>query len=192
MKKLFAIFVILAISGCATQPKPIVNPSERIKLNGFSVLPPDENGWFILDKKDSSITFGKQGKEDGEFTTIATASLITFSASVKDEEQFLETVKSLREIYINPEEQQIVSHNEKLAPKIGEYCVKYMIKTEYENDTREKYGLTCRHPKNNEFILDFSVLQKGEDTSDAEIKEPIKTAQKFLPQVQFEELNGVE
>ena len=175
--------LVLILAGCANSPKPVADKSERFKLNGFSVLSPNEDGWFILDEKESSITFGKKPSDDEDFATFASASLLEFTANVENEKEFLETVKSLREIFINPDEQQIISHNERLAPKMGKYCVKYMIKTMGE-DLREKYGMTCRHPKNKELILDSSVLQKGAGKSDT----LIKTAAKFLPHVQFEEL----
>ena len=92
---------VLLVAGCLHTPKPVSDHSKRVTLHGFSLLPPNEEGWYEMNKQESSITFGKKCKT-GEFKTFASASLLDFNTQVKSEREFLDTVKSLREIYINP------------------------------------------------------------------------------------------
>jgi len=61
MKKALALFLMAAaLSSCATTA-PITNPSERISKRGFSLLPPQEPGWTILQQSRGSINLAKTG-----------------------------------------------------------------------------------------------------------------------------------
>jgi hypothetical protein len=55
---MFPIFISLfACAGIA----PITNISERISGPGYSLLPPQEEGWTILEKSHNGISMGKKG-----------------------------------------------------------------------------------------------------------------------------------
>jgi len=182
MKKLAVILLIL--SGCASTK---IAPDGRMSLNGFSVMPPEGEEWSIVNETPSKIIFGK--KLEDEYPVLATAMLIDFPIDTNDEKQFVKTIASFRELYVNPDEYEIISHNEEPAPNKGAYCTKYIIKLLAPESEREQYGFTCRHPNNKNAVVDFNIAKKGEDTSDETI---IQTAAKFLSSVQFEMFDEVK
>jgi hypothetical protein len=85
LNPLHALFLLLLLSSaCAPRTAQMVEvalPPQRIPLQGYSLLPLNEEGWFLVGGNEQQIALGKQGSSPDETRMIQAMllSLPTFS-----------------------------------------------------------------------------------------------------------------
>ncbi len=60
-----ALCVLASLAGCAASGSKSAL-SQRLEQNGYSFMPPDQDGWFIASRSSNRVTLAKPGRFKGE------------------------------------------------------------------------------------------------------------------------------
>lgn len=126
MSFLFRI-VTLAVLFClvACAPKQMVEvqlPPERSFHRGFSLVPLNEQGWWILDQNHNNLALKKDGINEHESYVITTTVFgLPHSTSQQD---FVNVVKKLERERLDTSRFTILKQDVGLYPKKGDYCAR--------------------------------------------------------------------
>jgi hypothetical protein len=90
MKKIFILFVFIFILGCSKSLKPLP-PNYFFEGSCINIHSPNQEGWFLISKDQTQITFGKYGKKNNE-SYIARVVFFPLNKTQKDK-NFLTTIK---------------------------------------------------------------------------------------------------
>lgn len=169
-KTYITLLVIVSLTGCAG-PRPITDPTMSLDAPGFSVLPPQEEGWYIWQKSRDSLTLGKKGKHIDE-SYIITVEIKELPEKVRTKEDFHDFIDLVLRTMEEQEkwDTRFVTLESKYWPsdERSEPCVRY-VKAFEDHGARKgsdrkdpmilmAEGLFCRHPykKNMAVRIDYS------------------------------------
>jgi len=57
---------LCALAGCALPGSGDPDLSKRLEQNGYSFMPPDQDGWFIADRSTNRVALAKAGRVEGQ------------------------------------------------------------------------------------------------------------------------------
>jgi len=157
--KFAAIGIALCVASC-TPPRAklqeIQLPPERIVQNGYSLVPPDEKGWFVAGRDQYRSALVKTG--EGQDETYAIQSTLVRLPTFTTTEDLVRFVKEGQAKDTNPERFKVLLHDTVLQQQKGVDCVKSHFLVEdvaaVKRTARtggmllEAMSLTCPHPKN--------------------------------------------
>lgn len=166
----------LGVAGCAGGPQliPVTDPTQRLEFEGFSILPPQGDNWFIappaLRKQQGPgmiASFGKLTTPPSKtHTVVATVrgGRAPFSAGSRAEllrkfaQGYSEQTNRNRPVSVN------ISPDRTLAPD----CVRYDVKVEdrgvpgYPGSVyiMDMHGFVCLHPDLPDAVIDIQYSQR--------------------------------
>lgn len=201
-----SIFVIL-VSGCATQPHVgalIINPTERLEFDGISVLPPQEENWFLGSSpflKDM-VVFKKKLSDFSRFqelhSYLAVVSRTDLDGELTNPQDLLSYVNS--KLKITQARFQMITSNtvldEARSNAMDSICVQYDIAgKEFDNPSFPDtifilalHGFECRHPFSSKVVIEAYCTERypdGEQPVGEALKNECAT---FLNNIQFKPL----
>jgi hypothetical protein len=150
--------IALGIAGCATprgQVVPVPLPPSRIQQQGYSFVPLDEQGWFVLARTPATIGLVKEGVNADE-TFVIQAMLFPLPAFGHGED-LLRIVKEGQAKDIDPKRFRVMKHDVQLDPRRQSECTMSQTVAEDNGATKrsgrsdamvlEMLTLTCAHPR---------------------------------------------
>ncbi|ATX80421.1 hypothetical protein Ga0123461_2015 [Mariprofundus aestuarium] len=171
---LIAVVISAVFAGCAPKRhnlQPVDSPPKTIVQNGFSFLPLDEKGWYILGRMPHAVALAREGTSTDETHAIQ-GKLFKFPTFASDE-AFVRAVKKGQANdtdIANPDRYRTLTHVVALYEHRGEPCAFSHIVTEdhgakKRTDTPglmilDVYALVCRHPQNRNAAISFSYSQR--------------------------------
>ena len=153
-----AVVCFSAIAACTpmqTRLQELDVPPQRIVQKGYSLMPPNENGWLIARRNQYQLDLVRRGANEDESIAIQAAPvrLPEFTST----EEFVRLVKEGQAKDTNPLRFAIKGHDVAAYSQKGN-CVKSHLLTEDNAAVRrskrsgvlilEALTLTCVHPKN--------------------------------------------
>jgi hypothetical protein len=151
-QKMAMICITLLVASCAsTRPQlaEIQVPPERIKLNGYSLVPLNEKGWIVADRNGDQLALGRQGDNPDETFVIQAIPFKLPAYKTKDE--FVSQIKEGQIKDTDPQRFKIVSHEVSAYPVKGADCVKaHMI--------ADDSAATKRSGKTGDMVLEVTSL----------------------------------
>jgi hypothetical protein len=196
---LYLIIGLTLLSCSASRPAPsgYGDPSARMFNSGFSVVPPQEKGWLIMDRDAYRLVLVKQGANRDE-SYAAVASLVLLPADLDNREIFFEHIRKARSKALESEGFRVLSNRDFLFDEKGEYCVRYRSETEEMNGSKdagaeaplihETIGFYCRHPDETNVAVNAEYAYRHR-VVDADPELETK-ADRFLKAVNFESLTA--
>jgi len=183
---------MLLLVSCANQRYTgLADPSKRIdKVSGVSVLPPQEQGWFIPHMSLYELGLVKQGSLPN--ATYAAQVKLFQLPEFESEEQYFQYISQGRAAGPATGRFNQLQNKEELFRGRGAYCVKFYNISEdrapktpsvVRSMVMETIGYNCQHPKNKSIGVDFEYSYRhyaGDEDANLE-----KKANAFLDQVQF-------
>lgn len=151
---------LLILGGCAaTSPPPeptrITLPAQRISQLGYSLVPPNEDGWAISQRDRLLLALGKHGAHRNEVLVIHGAPFQL--AAFQSDDDFVRLVRARQEKDTDPLRFKVVKHDVTSYPGKGTTCAhSHQILEDHEALTdagsrvymvREMLSLTCAHPQ---------------------------------------------
>lgn len=154
---LLAALVVVA-TGCAPS-RPILTelplPPQRSVHTGFSLVPLDQKGWLLLQKRPALLALGKRGGDPDE--TFGLQANTTRMPKYASTEEFYASTRNPPPTGGPPGRFRMVSYRSTPAPDKGAQCVRAHSVAEDHAPTRpskradfmllEAYTLLCVHPK---------------------------------------------
>jgi hypothetical protein len=140
-------------------PNPILEPSQRWAFDGFSILPPQENGWYSLAKTRTRAVLVKLGP-GGESNTFATVVADRLDGPMPTPEAFLETMRARRGRGVDAARVAAVRHDESLESESQPWCTRYRMRADevvpwYASaQVTEVLGRACLHPQMPGVVVD--------------------------------------
>src|SRR2546422_7861287 len=187
----FAWAPSLFLSSWAKQGFPrLSHPQRGVVVWAFSVLPPQEPGWQILQRSTFLLALGKRGPQP-DATYIASVILYKLP-DVDSEVQFLKLISERRLSEPDTGRFRIVKNAEEISHRSEVYCVKYhTISEDHAARTSsgarsmlsEMMGYHCQHPKNKNVGVNFQYSHRHYPGDE----DPLigKKAAEFLEDVKF-------
>jgi hypothetical protein len=181
----------LSLLSCsAVRPGGTEALSGRLFQSGYSVVPPREKGWAIVDRDSYRLMLARPGPSLGE-SYVAVASLVLLPSDLDDRELFLEHIRLARSKEYASNGIRILSNEESLFNEKGDYCVRYRSESvtgsgNPETLVNEAIGFYCRHPAETTIAIkaEYSYRHHVEN-EDRDLEEK---ARRFLEAVNFESL----
>ena len=190
MKKILLVLFAFFLMSCVHQTKPnLVDPSKRINdVVGVSVLPPQEEGWKVLNKNKTQLVLSKYGPTENS-SYIANITIFKLP-KFETEQQFTQYISKAKKSQ-QPEERFRVIQDKKESIKGGtNYIMKYhtiaedkVATAKYGNKTMllEVIGYTGQHPKNHSIGIELGYSYRYHiGAEDSKFKEK---ANAFLDQI---------
>ena len=190
-----AAFLAICLSGCAATP---VSQQTQRDYDGFSIVPPQEPGWFVDTTTDTStrdrtiVRFQKKSGSDTHQMLVG-VKRSTAPKAFGSNEEFLQYVNDSYFI-IDPHLYEFLAKETKLNPKYGEFCVEYRYKYKDFKSPRPKsasfivhegHCFVCLHPsaKDREYDICYSeIFVPGEEDGQFRV-----AGEAFLDSIQFTE-----
>lgn len=169
--KLGSIVTALICVSCASgTPLPqIATPPQRIVQKGYSFIPLDEKGWYIIGRNEYQVVLGKYGEHPDE--RFALQAQPVDCPPFDTEEEFVRLIREEQSQNINSARFKVVSNEATPYPAGGATCVKSHLVTEdhaavkrssrSEPMVRDVYSLTCRHPRDASIGILLTLSQRG-------------------------------
>ncbi|MFO7580312.1 hypothetical protein [Nitrosomonas halophila] len=197
----------VSLAGCATQPlvdPSIAVPRARIESNGFSVLPPPGENWFLGVGSLREIVYKKQLAESLDqpvlHSYLVGAARLDTAIKLKNPEDLLAFFDyNLR---ANRAHLKLISVNATLdqerSNRMGSDCLRYEFDLEEQansNPAGMVYQLTvqgfqCRHPSSLQVVIDAYCSERYPQSHPSTGKLYAHECAAFLNQVQFSPLQA--
>jgi len=175
MKHFAALSLVILCASCAsTQSTPwqeVPLPSKQFVLNGFSLVLPNETGWWVNTRlSPDRLSLVKNNHTSDPYETYAIQAWVLNVRVFKSNEQFLQAVKDGMPLNKDPR-YKILKHDINPHKKNGEYCALAQVVAEDHGQIPnfgfgihrrpghmilEEIELTCRHPRNNSVAINIS------------------------------------
>lgn len=196
---IFAAFVL----GCATQSHigaPIINPAERLELNGVSVLPPQDENWVLGGSPffDDVAVFKKKLSDASGIlelhSYLAVVNRTSLERALTNSQDLLSYVNAkLKVMEIRFQMTTNAALDEARSNAMGTDCVRYDITgKEFNNPNFPEiifnmnvHGFECRHPSSPEAVIAAYCTERypeGYQSVSAALKNECRA---FLDNVQF-------
>lgn len=170
-------------------PNPVLEPAQRWAFDGFSLLPPQEDGWFSLVKTRSRAVFAKRGAEE-ERGVFATVFAERVEAPMPTPESFLERMRARRARELDGNRVRAVRVAEDLESRAAPWCTRYRVEADeavawYESArVTEVLGRACLHPDMPGWVVDASFAVRA--VLAEETRGPLGVAPAFLAGLRIE------
>lgn len=157
------VFIIFIITSCVqtnNKYQEMKLPTERSYHRGFSLVPPNEPGWFILSKNRNELALTKEvGQKLNESYVIAT--FVTRLPQITSQNAFNDAVEKL-DTNFSSRFTLLKYHIDPYHGK-GEYCARsYMVANDnaaaqYSGEVKsmimENIGFGCQHPSDKRIVI---------------------------------------
>jgi len=201
MKNYFFTIVcsaLLLIEGCIGIKKsvPVTDHQSRIGFNGYSVLPPEGDHWYLTEKSETAVILEKQisGLHMFYATAVASPLLINFDSPG----EFVAWVKKKRDRDSDPTRFRLIEHVEKPDRLFGAYCSRYywksvdtqLPKTHGATFILEMNGYSCMHPAAPSLLIDIGYSEEYDPANHTPIDK--KEGEEFLRTLRFDDLERAD
>lgn len=196
MKSLWIFISAMAIATAVSAQSSfsiVPTPPERILQNGYSLVPPNEKGWLIVERNAYQLALAKRGNNPDE--TIAIQALPFRLPRFKTEEEFIHFIQEGQAKDTGPQRFTILKHDVTPYPMQGTECAKSFMVTEDHaavkrssqpgNMLLEALILTCAHPSDQN--VGISILFSHRHYPDQGDTAFVENAQLVLRSVEFSE-----
>ena len=201
MKHLALLSLVILCTSCASAVQEVPLPPKPFVLKGFSLVPPDEKGWYVDTKPSPDrLLLVKRNHDKDPYENYAIEAYALNVSIFKSNELFLQAVKEGKAIISDPR-YKILKHDRNPYMQRGQYCALSHVVAEDHGRVPsfgfgihrrlghmifEEIGLTCRHPQKNNVALDLAFSLRyypGE-------REPLfsERAMKVVDSVKFTDL----
>lgn len=187
--------LIILLTACAPtmqQPKELSIPSQRSIHTGFSLLPLNEEGWFVIAQEPRSLKLGKRSKDPDEsiFLNAYTVVLPEFNSR----EEFTGFAKTLNRDFDPIRFEEITQETKTVVVK-GQSCE--IIKLMEKDNGRERvtnrtdpmiieaYSLVCPHPQRKLGVVVSYAHRCYPGQADPEM---VRKAEEIFKTVEFQNL----
>ncbi len=116
-----AIIILVGCSTAATSPRPLPVPPQRITLDGYSLLPPNEPGWMSAPVSPGKLALGKRGDAPDQTTTIQANSISI--EPYKTTEEFINSINRFHMAKLPPDRMKVLKYEAELDRSRPEKCV---------------------------------------------------------------------
>jgi len=151
-QKMAMLCATLLVASCAsTRPQlaEIQVPPERIKLNGYSLVPLNETGWMVAERNGDQLALARQGGNPDE--TFAIQAIPFKLPAYKSLDEFVSQIKEGQIKDTDPHRFKIVSHEVSAYPMMGADCAKaHMV--------ADDSAATKRSGKTGDMVLEVTSL----------------------------------
>jgi hypothetical protein len=188
---------LLSCSAIRPGPSETANLPARLFQSGYSVVPPREKGWSILDRDNYRLILVKRGPSQNE-SYAAVAGLILLPSNLNNRDLYFEHIRLARSREFESNGIRILSNQESMFDEKGDFCVRYRSETVAAGGSGvsdrpgslvvEAIGFYCRHPAEPTVAVkaEYSYRHRpGNDDRELEEK-----AERFLKAVNFESLTA--
>lgn len=198
MKKSSAVAALLIatlVSACATT-RPAMQelslPPQRITANGYSLVPLNEAGWFILHRSPEILVLGKHGSDPDENIVIRAFAKVL--PPLKSDEEFIGFAKSVL-VMEGATRHKVLSQQTQLVKIKSQSCARSDTVMEDHGAVKrssrtgpmilEAFSLLCKHPNGSTGIVVAYSHRFYQGQGDAESS---KKAQKIFDSLDFSDL----
>ena len=180
------LFCIVLVTACASFQE-LSLPPQRSFHTGYSFVPPDEKGWFIVDKRPDLAYLGKRGSAGESYVIrVGTEPLGDFKSS----EEFLKYAKTV--LGVDPVREKLLTDTTESGTVKGQPCVRRRITVEDHGRTPgpdflivESYALVCPHPQTTVAVVVAYSHRYNPGSADPESS---KKAARLFDTLEFETL----
>lgn len=188
-------FVATFMSACATT-RPAMQelslPPQRVTANGYSFVPLDEAGWFILHRSPEILVLGKRGSDPDENIVIRAFAKVL--PPLKSDEEFIGFAKSAL-VMEGATRHKVLSQQTKLVKIKSQSCARSDTVMEDHGAVKrssrtepmilEAFSLLCKHPNGSTGIVVAYSHRFYQGHGDADSS---KKAQKIFDSLDFSNL----
>lgn len=131
MKKLGMLITAMAITASVSAQSrfpEVMIPPERILQNGYSLIPPNEKGWFIVGRNAYQLGLAKSGNNLDE--SIAIQAISFRLSKFKTSEEFIRLIQEGQAKDTDPQRFSILKNEITSFPMQGTECAKSYTVTE--------------------------------------------------------------
>jgi hypothetical protein len=184
--RLFAVVnVVAAVAGCVTakpepQPMPITDSTQRFRFRGFSVVPPNGAGWWLMPVAPADtgpthlvVMFAKEVRRAGSAGFHHASAEVHISnvgwrkfADADDLLQFEKDVLGRMVAHYVDLYHRVLAVRTDLDATLGAQCVRYELVVEHtasdaptKSNTFEIRGYRCLHPRWPQYLIDVSYSE---------------------------------
>lgn len=167
---------MIAIGCAAAGPTliPVADPTQRIEFQGFSILPPPGERWFISSSQASSslgIVFMKNYRERTTQPTIvaqAGSATLRDDVAINDQVELLKRIVGSKERELSTGRHRLVEFKTAPDNSLGADCLRYDGSAEDRGVPQFKesiflltvHGLYCLHPDSPRFVIALEYSQR--------------------------------
>ncbi|HUL13461.1 MAG TPA: hypothetical protein VLU73_15010 [Methylococcaceae bacterium] len=172
-RQLGILLSVLLLSSCASlQPRlqEVQVPPDRFFLKGFSLMPLNEQGWFIIERNPDRAVLAKQGDKPDETLAIEADLLKGGSPMLNSNEEFVLLIKETEARNTDPARFKVLRHEVSPYTEKDNNCVRsHMVAEDHTAVKRsgkagqmilEKLTLICVHPKDNRVGVSVAYSQR--------------------------------
>ncbi|MGG7054539.1 hypothetical protein [Nitrosomonas sp. ANs5] len=199
----------VSLAGCTMQPlvdSSMAVPRARIESNGFSVLPPPGENWFLGVGSLREIVYKKQLEESFDrpalHSYLVGATRLDTVIKLKNPEDLLTFFD--HNLRANMTHLKLVSVNAALdqerSNQMGSDCLRYELELEEQVNSGPAgvvyhltaQGFQCRHPSSLQVVIDAYCSERYPQSSSSTGRLYAQECAAFLNQVQFSPLQTLE
>ena len=193
LKSWSILLLIILLTACAPtmqQPKELSIPSQRSIHTGFSLLPLNEKGWFVIAQEPRFLKLGKPSKDPDE--SIFLNANTVFLPEFKSREEFTGFAKTLNRD-MDPIRFDEITQETKMVVVQGQSCEAIKLKEKDYGKERvsnrtdpmliEAYSLVCPHPQGKLAVVVSYAHRCYPDQADPEM---VRKAEEIFKTVEFE------
>lgn len=160
--RIITVSVFMTLVACTPMLQQLKLPPERSYHRGYSLIPPNEKGWSIVQRDHNWLILAREGDKLNETYAIQTE--IWALPPQTPQSCFINIVKEKINNGIDPTRFKLIKHD--IAPYRGKMtnCVRFYMITEDKaavvnagevaHMILEVIGLSCRHPANTITVID--------------------------------------
>lgn len=200
--------ILLTVVGCMPIPTktlltPVTDLTKPIEFQGFSILPPNGENWFISGQNKYKVLFVKRLDSQSSATNTKAygleAQVRTFfvSPQLKTHKEILEHIDAEKKKNVNAGERLLTFNSSSMNGSLGSDCLKYDWKLEdrgvpvigraaIEVFIREEHGFTCLHPNYPQYVVELAYGQRYLEGKQLSI--PGVEVESFLKSLKFNRL----
>ena len=137
-------------------------------MDGYTILPPQGQGWFEMDRERHSVYFGKRlSSPTHSFIAIALSAPV--GGSFENVESFRQHVARQLADNSGDARSKVTIAAVEIDANAGPFCVRYQTRTDDRGAANargktllaETFGLSCLHTENNSIAIDVSYTERG-------------------------------
>jgi len=160
--------LIVSCSSAQSRVEQIQIPPERIIQKGYSLLPLNEKGWYVVGRNQTQLALGK-GSETPDETFVIQGTLVAIEP-YKTRDDFVRLVKEGESKSIDRKRYKIIQHDVSAYDKKGTDCAEsYVLMVDNAAAKPsgnkgvmilESLALACAHPKNKNIVVNLGYSHR--------------------------------
>lgn len=189
-----AWLLCMLLAACSTGPRRVPElalPPQRLGVVGASILPLEEPGWLLAEKKPYELALAKHGPTPDE--TRAIQVFVVKLPEFTSQEEFVQRVTPAEMTDVDPSRYKVISHSVEADSQRGEVCsLSHAVVEDHKAQKRtdtpghvilETLVLTCSHPGNRR--VGISVVYSQRTYPENRDQTFLERAQQVLSSVEF-------